>query len=108
MNNNGTLAIEKVTNIETKQAAAQCEFKIACTLRGFPIEISGSGRAADLKIIVDRLFDMGAEPPSAQKPEPAKQSGTPTCPVHNTPMKQGRHGYFCPKKVGDGYCKETA
>jgi len=97
-----------VTQITDRQPQAQCEFTIACVLRGFPVEIKGQGRAADLKIIVDRLFDLGAEPPQAAKPEPTKPAGAPTCPVHGSKMKEGRRGFFCPKKVGDGYCKETA
>ena len=27
----------------------------------------------------------------------------PTCPIHNSPLKQGRNGgFFCPKKLPDG------
>jgi hypothetical protein len=110
--NNGTLAVEKVTNIETKQAQAQCEFKITCQLRGFPIEITGSGRAQDLKIIVDRLFDLGAEPPTTKASEPTKAAGIPTCPTHGTPMKASRKpgSYFCPRQAedGSGYCPHKA
>jgi hypothetical protein len=60
---------------------------------------------------VDRLKAIGAEPPVAgvqTSAQAAKPAGAPVCPVHNAPMKEGRRGYFCPKKVGDGYCKETA
>jgi hypothetical protein len=60
-----------------------------------------------LKLIVERLLQSGAEPPAA-KAEPTKAAGAPTCPVHGTKMKEGRRGFFCPKKVGDGYCKEIA
>lgn len=96
-----------VSNIADKQTAPTCKFTIQATLRGFPITVEGEGRAGDLKIIIDRLLDSGAEPPNA-KPEPTKTNGAPLCPTHGTPMKEGRHGFFCPKKVGDGYCKETA
>lgn len=35
--------------------------------------------------------------------------GAPRCNLHNREMKQGKHGWFCPAKLGDGtYCKETA
>src|SRR5262245_19744797 len=64
--NDGTLKVAQITPIDSKQPQAQCEFKIQATLRGFPIEITGSGRAADLMIIVDRLFDLGAEPPAVR------------------------------------------
>lgn len=38
-------------------------------------------------------------------------SGIPMCPVHGTAMKVSKHdpdGFYCPKKVGDGYCDQTA
>jgi hypothetical protein len=115
MNSNETLAVEKVTNIETKQAQAQCEFKITCQLRGSPIEITGQGRAQDLKIIVDRLFDLGAEPPQAASKAPQAASsaaGAPICPAHGTPMKASRKpgSYFCPRQAedGSGYCPHKA
>ena len=99
MTTNGTLTVAPVTQITDKQPQAQCEFKIACQLRGFPIEITGQGRAADLKIIVDRLFDLGAEPPQASRPEPTKTNGAPICPVHNTPIAPST------KRPGTYYCK---
>jgi len=113
MNDNGTLKIATpVTNIETKQQQPTCKFTITATLRGFPITIEGEGRAGDLKIIVDRLLASGAEPPNATEGKGRQGDGAkasaPTCPAHHTPMKEGRRGFFCPKKVGDGYCKETA
>jgi len=104
-----------VANITDKQPAAQCEFRIQCMLRGFPIEITGSGRAQDLKIIVDRLFDLGAEPPNLSpiggKSEPTKAAGLPTCPIHNAPMKPSQKpgSFFCPKKNDDGsHCRQKA
>lgn len=96
-----------VTPIESKQPQAQCEFKIQATLRGFPIEITGSGRAGDLKIIIDRLFDLGAEPPNA-RPEPTK-TDIPACPEHGTSKPSKKPGsYYCPKSLPDGgYCRWT-
>ena len=81
--NNGTLAVEKVTPIESKQPQAQCQLHDQATLRGFPVTIEGEGSAGDLKIIVDRLFDLGAEPPAASEAradeaEPAPRSALPT------------------------------
>ena len=38
-------------------------------------------------------------------------SNIPMCPVHGTAMKASKHdpdGFFCSKKVGDGYCDQTA
>jgi len=100
-----------VTQITDKQQQPSCRFTIQATLRGFPITIEGEGRAGDLKLIIDRLLDSGAEPPAATKPEPTKASGTPLCPVHNTPMKPSRKPgkFYCAKKGDDGeYCREVA
>jgi hypothetical protein len=99
-----------VTPIESKQPATQAKFSITCTLDGFPITIEGEGRAGDLRIIIDRLKAIGAEPPqiALAQSEPTKAAGIPKCPVHNSPMKEGRRGFFCPKKVGQGYCQEVA
>lgn len=106
---------DNVTNIESKKAAPACRFIIQATLRGFPITIEGEGRSSDLKIIVDRLIDAGAEPPQVAKPEPTKTAGAPLCPVHNTTMAPStkRPGtYFCKSSIGqaeDGrtlYCTQ--
>ena len=99
-----------VTSISDKQAAPACRFTINCTLSGFPIELSGEGKAADLKVIIERLQLIGAEPPNA-KPEPTKTGGAPLCPVHNAPMKPSRKPgkFYCAKKAEDGeYCREVA
>jgi hypothetical protein len=101
-----------VTSIESRQPAPPCHFVINAVLNGFPIEISGDGRAGDLKIIIERLLSIGAEPPNlsaiAGKSEPTK---TPTCPVHHSPMKPSRKpgNFYCAKRADDGeYCRETA
>jgi hypothetical protein len=95
-----------VTSITDKQPAPSCRFTINCTLSGFPIEIQGEGRAGDLKVIIDRLKAIGAEPPVAQASTPAqpeKKSG-PICPDHGTPMKASRKpgSFFCPRRTDDG------
>ena len=100
-----------VTPITDKQSTPQTRFTIQATLDGFPIVLEGEGRAGDLRIIIDRLKAIGAVPPQAATPaqaEPMKPAGAPTCPVHGSQMKAGRRGFFCPKKVGDVYCKEVA
>jgi hypothetical protein len=104
-------AQSNVTPIESKQAQPSCRFTIQATLRGFPITIEGEGRAGDLKLIVERLLQSGAEPPQVAKPEPTKPAGIPTCPIHNAPMKPSRKPgkFYCAKKADDGeYCRETA
>ena len=90
-----------VTPIESKQAAPACRFTINCTLSGFPIELSGEGKATDLKLIIERLQLIGAEPPAAAKSEPTKANGAPLCPVHNTPMAPST------KRPGTFYCKSS-
>ena len=97
-----------VTPITDRQPAPACHFSITAMLDGFPITIEGDGRAADLRVIVDRLKQIGAEPPAVSKPEPTKASGAPLCPVHGSRMKEGRRGFYCPRKTGDDYCKEVA
>lgn len=99
------------TPIESKQPQPSCRFTIQATLRGFPITIEGEGRAGDLKLIVDRLLQSGAEPPTIARPEPTKTNGAPLCPVHNAPMKPSRKPgkFYCARKADDGeYCRETA
>jgi hypothetical protein len=110
--NNGTL---NVTPIESKQPQPQAKFTITASLDGFPIVIEGEGRAGDLKIIIDRLKSIGAEPPVAQSSTPAQAEPTkkaaPLCPVHSTPMKASRKpgSFFCPRRTDDGdYCPEKA
>lgn len=106
-----------VTRMADRAPQAQCRFSINCVLRGFPIVIEGEGRAGDLRVIVDRLLSIGAEPPAAQAVQPAKQNGAPTCPVHNIPMapsKQRAGTYYCKSVTGqaeDGrtlYCTKKA
>src|SRR5262245_47818381 len=94
--NDGTLKVAApVTPIESRQPQAQAKFTITATLDGFPIVIEGEGRTGDLKIIIDRLKSIGAEPPqiapalAPMQTEPAKKTA-PLCPVHRTPMKASR------------------
>src|SRR2546428_5859767 len=95
-----------VTPIESKQPApAAAKFTITASIDGFPISVEVEGKADALRAMIDRLKAIGAEPPTAQG-QPTKAGGIPTCPVHNSPMKEGRRGFFCPKKVGECYCKE--
>src|SRR5262245_63632938 len=99
-----------VTPIESRQPQPSCRFTIQAALRGFPITIEGEGRAADLKIICDRLLDLGAEPPQAAS-KASNAAGAPLCPVHNAPMKPSRKPgkFYCAKKAEDGeYCREVA
>ena len=105
--NDGTL---KVTPITAAQPQAHAKFSITASIDGFPITVEVEGKADALRGMIDRLKAIGAEPPlqTPAQAEPTKAAGIPLCPVHGTKMKEGRRGYFCPKKVGDGYCKEVA
>ena len=95
-----------VTPIESKQPQPSCEFKVSVLLDGFPIEISGSGRADDLRALVGRLKAIGATPPAGFESQRVTQTDdAPVCEFHGK-MRKGNHGWFCPKKMGDGsYCK---
>src|SRR5262245_341538 len=102
-----------VTPITEKQAVPPCHFTINAVLSGFPITIEGDGRAADLKLIIERLQMIGAEPPCHAQPIPVPKAtqpadDAPVCEFHGK-MRRGNHGWFCPKKMGDGsYCKSKA
>ena len=99
-----------VTPIESKQPAPAARFTVTATIDGFPVQVEVEGKADSLRAMIDRLKAIGAVPPAATpaQPEPTKTAGAPNCSVHGSEMKSGRRGFFCPKKVGDGYCKETA
>ena len=103
---NGQLNVAQITD---KQPQPSCRFTIQATLKGFPIEISGEGRAGDLKLIIDRLLDSGAEPPQVAKPEPTKQNGVPVCPTHGKAKPSKKPGsFYCPTTLPDGgYCNWT-
>jgi hypothetical protein len=112
MNPNPT---SNVTPIESKQPQPQARFHITCVLDGFPIVLEGEGRAGDLRIIIDRLLAIGAQPPQVQTPAPARaaaeKKAAPICPDHGTPMKASRKPgtWFCPRQADDGgYCPHKA
>jgi hypothetical protein len=93
-----------------QQQPAPARFTITAQLHGFPIEISFEGKIESLKNAVAKLVEIGAVPTSApslpiQAPQP---EAAPKCKYHG-PMKQGKRGWFCPRKLSDGsYCEEKA
>ena len=100
-----------ITPITTAQPMPTALFQIAALIDGFPITVEIEGKADSLRAMIDRLKAIGAQPPQVAAPvqvEPTKPASVPTCPVHCSAMKEGRYGFYCPKKVRDGYCKETA
>jgi len=98
-----------VTPITDKQPAPAAKFSITCTLDGFPIEIEAEGRADDLRALVARLKAIGATPPqTGNSALPVSADDAPVCEYHGK-LRRGNHGWFCPKKMGDGsYCKSKA
>ena len=109
-----TNQISHVTPIESKQPAPSAKFTITATLDGFPIVLEGEGRAGDLRLIIDRLKSIGAEPPAAtpapSATEPTKKT-TPICPTHGRPMKASRKPgtFYCPRRTDTGdFCPEKA
>ncbi len=79
------------------------------TLRG----ASGADVLPKTLAALDWLDAHGAEPTisGGQKKgaRPPADPSAPTCPSHGSPMRQGKRGYFCPRKNADGgYCRQTA
>ena len=104
--NDGTL---KVTPITAALPQAVAKFSITASIDGFPITVEVEGKADALRGMIDRLKAIGATPPVSGKTD--QKQNTPTCPVHNTPMKPSRKPgkFYCARKAEDGeYCRETA
>src|SRR5262245_35393844 len=108
-----TNSASNVTPITDKQTTPQTKFTIQATLDGFPIVLEGEGRAGDLRLIIDRLKSIGAEPPqmpTLTTSEPTTKT-TPVCPIHRQPMKASRKpgSFFCPRRTDTGdFCPEKA
>ena|SRR5215475_10027349 len=99
-----------MTNIETvtDKLAPSAKFTITLQLEGFPVAVEVAGGADKLLAVIDRLRDIGAEPPTASRKltgTDAKSEDAPSCSIHGK-MKKGAHGYFCPRKLDDGsWCR---
>jgi hypothetical protein len=74
---------------EAKPEASPVTFKIMATLEGFPVEVQMEGKADNLKALVERLKQIGAQPPALIATQAASAS-KPVCPIHGTPMKASR------------------
>jgi len=100
-----------VTSIDSKQQQQQAKFSITATIDGFPVQIEVEGKAENLRAMIERLRAIGATPPVSSiesKIEPTRADDPPVCEYHGS-MRKGNHGWFCPKKMGDGsYCKSKA
>jgi hypothetical protein len=104
-----------VSNITDKQPQAQCHFVVNVILRGFPVAVEFDGRAGDLRAIIDRLLEHGAEPPTtlSNKSDSGLSGQTsddaPVCEFHGKMKRSNHGGWFCSRKMGDGsYCKSKA
>jgi len=105
--NDGTL---KVTPITAAQPQAVAKFSITASIDGFPITVEVEGKADALRGMIDRLKAIGATPPQRSHDVTAGPTtdDAPVCEYHGK-MRRGNHGWFCPKKIGDGsYCKSKA
>jgi len=103
-----------VTSIDSKQQQQQARFSITATIDGFPVQVEVEGKAENLRAMIERLRAIGATPPAQQSQpvtaEPTKTAddAPPVCEYHGA-MRRGNHGYFCPKRMGNGeYCKSRA
>ena len=82
---------------------------------GFPEALTG--RVVDRDEPLVRIAAISPHPPhppktpeSPSSPYPSPTSSLPLCPSHGTPMRVSDHhpGWYCPRRVGIGYCRETA
>ena len=98
-----------VTPIDNKQQQPSCRFTISALVDGFPVQIEGeTSNASNLRALVDKLKSIGAVPPVLSNNSPTNADDAPVCEFHGK-MRRGNHGWFCPKKMGDGsYCKSKA
>jgi hypothetical protein len=85
----------------------------------WPIDVTYRGKIDQLQAAIDRLAAAGLTPacPTAAlaAPQRAKRSvepiyqpdGTPCCPTHQKPLREGRYGLHCTAKDPEGkngYC----
>lgn len=103
------------------------DITIHAELDGWPVDLALELAPARLGAALERLAALGYRPRTAaasQSPaaKPARPKathyapdGTPLCPIHNAPMREGQHGYYCARKAaegepanGKGYCSAVA
>ena len=99
-----------VTPITDKQPQPACKFEINAIIDGFPVAISGEGKASDLKLIVDKLKSIGATPPANLATQVAKSSAAETeCPDHGRAKPSKFGGLYCTASLpSGGHCKWTS
>ncbi len=91
---------------------------IHCQAEGYSFELSTDMPAASIPAALRRLREYGIEPKqhTSGKRKPKTQpiyadDGTPMCPVHNKPLREGSFGPYCSAKAqgseaanDKGYC----
>lgn len=93
-----------------QQPAPSAKFKITCEIDGFSVELEAEGKADNLKALIERLKQIGAQPPTGRAGAKSPDSA-PRCQIHNKLMKPSRKPgtFFCPGRNDDGsYCTEKA
>lgn len=100
-----------------ENAIANVMYEVSPALK-VNVWLSGEGDAERLAGVMGAVREWLAKDAKArellvEKPQlavvPKAASGPPQCPVHATPMKPSTTkagGWFCSKKVGEGYCTE--
>ena len=106
-----TLAFTEAPASLTLKIAYKGYSDILFTLR----DTSGAALLDKLDAAFVKFEKMGITPSAGRSTGPVASGDTPICPEHNTPMKQGKRGWFCPKSVGEHpqtgkkiYCSHTA
>lgn len=122
--------IADALNAQAAPAAAPLAVVVRAELDGWPVDLELSIAPARLGAALARLGELGYTPRREQAPagvpSPARKAarprateydtdGTPICPVHGTPMREGQHGYYCGMKAKEGqpagpkgYCNAVA
>jgi len=85
------------------------KFTVTAVIDGFTVQVEMSGKASDLRTLLDKLKQLGAHPPASAPPKAVPSA--PLCPHHQKPMKASRKpgAWFCPHRMENGeYCPEKA
>jgi hypothetical protein len=100
-------------------AKPQSSIAIHATFNGWPVTITFTGKLEQLPSYLERVSAAGLQPAATQAAQAAprakretvepfyKPDGTPCCPKHQKPLKQGQYGLYCSAKDPEGkngYC----
>lgn len=104
-----------VTAPTTAHTEAPASVTIKVRLRGHDVMLtlrgsSGADVLPKTLAAIDWLEAHGAEPAARRQGPPAPvDPNAPLCPTHGAPMRQGRAGWYCPRKDDAGvYCRQKA